>query len=114
MADQRKLRILVAKPGLDGHDRGAKVVARALADAAGASQEEKLAAIQKAMNELAPAVQQCWAAAATERFDIEGELTAQIDIADGSATATIVRDTARNPRLAACVTALLGKYPWAP
>ena len=30
---KRKLRILVAKPGLDGHDRGAKVVARALADA---------------------------------------------------------------------------------
>ena len=30
---ERKLRILVAKPGLDGHDRGAKVVARALADA---------------------------------------------------------------------------------
>ena len=32
-ANPRKLRILVAKPGLDGHDRGAKVVARALADA---------------------------------------------------------------------------------
>ena len=32
-AHARKLRILVAKPGLDGHDRGAKVVARALADA---------------------------------------------------------------------------------
>ena len=30
---KRKLRILVAKAGLDGHDRGAKVVARALADA---------------------------------------------------------------------------------
>lgn len=30
---RRKLRILVGKPGLDGHDRGAKVVARALADA---------------------------------------------------------------------------------
>ncbi len=29
----RKVRILVAKPGLDGHDRGAKVVARALRDA---------------------------------------------------------------------------------
>ena len=29
----RKIRILVAKPGLDGHDRGAKIVARALADA---------------------------------------------------------------------------------
>jgi methylmalonyl-CoA mutase C-terminal domain/subunit len=33
MSELRKLRILVAKPGLDGHDRGAKVVARALADA---------------------------------------------------------------------------------
>ena len=31
--EKRKIRILVAKPGLDGHDRGAKVVARALADA---------------------------------------------------------------------------------
>ena len=30
---ERKLRILVAKPGLDGHDRGAKVVARAMRDA---------------------------------------------------------------------------------
>ena len=28
-----KIRVLVAKPGLDGHDRGAKVVARALRDA---------------------------------------------------------------------------------
>lgn len=31
--EQHKPRILVAKPGLDGHDRGAKVVARALRDA---------------------------------------------------------------------------------
>jgi methylmalonyl-CoA mutase, C-terminal domain len=33
MNDERKIRVLVAKPGLDGHDRGAKVVARALRDA---------------------------------------------------------------------------------
>jgi methylmalonyl-CoA mutase, C-terminal domain len=32
-SNARKVRILVAKPGLDGHDRGAKVVARALSDA---------------------------------------------------------------------------------
>jgi len=32
MAD-RRIRVLVAKPGLDGHDRGAKIVARALRDA---------------------------------------------------------------------------------
>ncbi len=33
MENARKLRILVAKPGLDGHDRGARVVARAFRDA---------------------------------------------------------------------------------
>ena len=33
MAKQGKIRVLIAKPGLDGHDRGAKVVARALRDA---------------------------------------------------------------------------------
>jgi methylmalonyl-CoA mutase C-terminal domain/subunit len=32
-AKERPLRILVAKPGLDGHDRGAKIIARALRDA---------------------------------------------------------------------------------
>jgi methylmalonyl-CoA mutase cobalamin-binding domain/chain len=33
MTTERKLKIIIAKPGLDGHDRGAKVVARALRDA---------------------------------------------------------------------------------
>jgi methylmalonyl-CoA mutase C-terminal domain/subunit len=33
LSDDKKLRILVAKPGLDGHDRGAKIIARALRDA---------------------------------------------------------------------------------
>lgn len=33
MAKERKIRVLVAKPGLDGHDRGAKVIVRALRDA---------------------------------------------------------------------------------
>src|ERR1043165_2725928 len=33
MAGEHKIRVLVAKPGLDGHDRGAKVIARALRDA---------------------------------------------------------------------------------
>jgi methylmalonyl-CoA mutase, C-terminal domain len=32
-SSQKKIRIVVAKPGLDGHDRGAKVIARALRDA---------------------------------------------------------------------------------
>ena len=33
MGNEQKIRVLVAKPGLDGHDRGAKVIARALRDA---------------------------------------------------------------------------------
>ena len=33
MPGEKKIRVLVAKPGLDGHDRGAKVIARALRDA---------------------------------------------------------------------------------
>jgi len=33
VSPDRKIRVLVAKPGLDGHDRGAKVIARALRDA---------------------------------------------------------------------------------
>jgi methylmalonyl-CoA mutase C-terminal domain/subunit len=33
MTDNRPIRVLLAKPGLDGHDQGAKVVARALMDA---------------------------------------------------------------------------------
>jgi quercetin dioxygenase-like cupin family protein len=75
---------------------------------------ERLAAIQKAMNELDEAAQQCWAAAATERFDIEGEIALQIDIASDGAKATVVHDTARNTRLSACLVQLLGAYRWAP
>ena len=33
MENQRKIRVLIAKPGLDSHDRGAKILARALRDA---------------------------------------------------------------------------------
>ena len=33
MTEQRRIRVLIAKPGLDGHDRGAKVIARAYRDA---------------------------------------------------------------------------------
>ena len=33
MSSERKIRVLIAKPGLDGHDRGAKVIARAFRDA---------------------------------------------------------------------------------
>ncbi|HEY0253993.1 MAG TPA: cupin domain-containing protein, partial [Kofleriaceae bacterium] len=82
-------------------------------DAPPVTDDEKLAAIQKAMNELAPASQQCWAAAAAVRFDIEGELAAMIEIGPPTKV-SFVRDTTRHPELAACVQKLLEAYPWAP
>jgi quercetin dioxygenase-like cupin family protein len=114
------------------------------AAAPSASQDEQLAAIQKGMNELEPAAQACWAAAATERFDIAGELAVQVEIAaagspglpgspgsrgpvgspgssgsGGSAGArrshsAVVRDTVHHPGLAACVASAVASYPWAP
>ena len=87
--------------------------AAVIADAPPASDDEKLAAIQKAMNELATASQQCWAAAAAIRFDVEGELAAQIEIGPPNIV-TFVRDTTKSPALATCVQQLLAAYPWAP
>jgi quercetin dioxygenase-like cupin family protein len=93
----------------------APVVAPVPIDAPEPSQEERLAAIQKAMNELDEAAQACWAAAAVERFDIEGEIAATIEIQGaGSAKISVARDTTRTPRLAACLGQLLAQYPWAP
>lgn len=82
-------------------------------DGAPISDDEKLAAIQKAMNELAPASQQCWAAVAAIRFDIEGQLTAQIEIGP-PARAELVHDTTKSPKLAGCVKQLLEAYAWPP
>jgi quercetin dioxygenase-like cupin family protein len=93
----------------------AATVDAAVADAPVASEPERLAAIEHAMNQLDEAAQACWAAAAVVDFELEGELTAQIDIVGpGVAHPTLVRDTARAPRLASCLTEILAAYPWAP
>jgi quercetin dioxygenase-like cupin family protein len=84
------------------------------ADAPTVSDDEKLAAIQKAMNELDEAAQGCWAVAATERFDIEGELTVMVDISASSANTQVKTDTARNAKLSSCLAQLLAQYRWAP
>ena len=84
------------------------------ADAGGPSEDEKLAAIQKAMNELDEAAQGCWAMAATERFDIEGTLEILADITPTGAQTQVTSDTARDPKLADCVAQLLAHYRWAP
>jgi methylmalonyl-CoA mutase C-terminal domain/subunit len=58
----RKVRVLIAKPGLDGHDRGAKVVARALRDAG----------MEVIYTGLRQSPEQIVAAAAQEDVDIVG------------------------------------------
>jgi len=89
----------------------AVVADAATPDGAPVSDDEKLAAIQKALNELP--TQQCWAAAAAIRFDVEGELDAQIDIGP-PVHAQLVRDTTKNANLAACMVQLLEAYAWPP
>jgi quercetin dioxygenase-like cupin family protein len=90
------------------------VVAEAPADAPAVSLEETLAAIQKALNELDEGAQACWARAATDRFDIEGQFVAQVTIGDANVGVKVVQDTVRNPVLATCMTTLLMAYRWAP
>jgi quercetin dioxygenase-like cupin family protein len=77
------------------------------------SQEEILAGIQKAMNDLDPAAHQCWAAAAVERFDIEGNLELRIAI-DDKVAVDVVTDTTRNGLLVTCMKTVLEHYGWAP
>ena len=83
-------------------------------DAPAASEEERLAAIQKAMNELDEVAQGCWAIAATERFDIEGDVEVMVDISATGAKTQVMRDTTRNSKLLACLADVLQKYKWAP
>lgn len=84
-------------------------------DAPGASSEqERLAALQHAMNQLDEGAQLCWgAAAAVDGYDLAGELALRIDIARPSSAVTLVRDTAKSPRLTACLERLLSAYAWA-
>jgi quercetin dioxygenase-like cupin family protein len=81
---------------------------------ASVSQEEVLAAIQQAINELAPAAQQCWAAAATDHFDIAGSMQVRLTIGGPSVHVDRVADTTGSDVLWACMTKLLLGYPWPP
>src|SRR5688572_33503921 len=76
-------------------------------DAPEANQEEKLAAIQKAMNDLDEVAQGCWAIAATDRFDIEGDVEMLIDISPASAKTQVMRDTTKNGKLLGCLADVL-------
>jgi putative monooxygenase len=88
-------------------------VATPTIDARVVSDDEKLAAIQKAMNELDEAAQGCWALAATEGYDIAGELEAGIGIQERGAKVELI-DRIGSAKLRECMKQVLEKYPWPP
>jgi methylmalonyl-CoA mutase C-terminal domain/subunit len=73
---QRPIRVLVAKPGLDGHDRGAKIIARALRDAG----------MEVIYTGLRQTVEQIVSAAEQEDVDVIG-----LSILSGAHTALVPR-----------------------
>jgi quercetin dioxygenase-like cupin family protein len=83
-------------------------------DASPATQEETLAAIQKAMNDLHGGAQSCWAVAATDRYDFSGDLVMRIDVGPMKSTAAVVRDNVHADKLVACMSQLLGAYKYPP
>ncbi len=77
--------------------------------------EERIAAVEHAMTELAPVAQQCWAAAAAERLAVAGRVHLLITIAaDGRATAEPTVDEPAAPILTRCLVSVAAAYRWAP
>lgn len=80
-------------------------------------EEERIAAIEVAMNALAPVANQCWAAAAADDFRLAGSVRALITVGPRSgagAAVDITENTTDDDVLAHCITAVLGAYAWAP
>lgn len=80
-------------------------------------EEERIAAIEVAMNALAPVANQCWAAAAADDFRLAGDVRALVAIGPTSgagAAVTITANTTDDDVLASCLTAVLAAYAWAP
>jgi mannose-6-phosphate isomerase-like protein (cupin superfamily) len=84
----------------------------ATADAAPISDDERLAAIQAAMNALAPLANQCWAAAAVDDFRLAGDLQLEIAPHGDGARVAVVADSAGDPVLASCLATVASAFPW--
>lgn len=80
-------------------------------------EDERIAAIEVAMNALAPVANQCWAAAAADDFRLAGDVRAFVSIGPTSgagATVEITANTTDDDTLASCLRAVLNAYAWAP
>ncbi len=80
-------------------------------------EEERIAAIEHAMNQLAPIASTCWAAAAADDFRLAGDVRAQIAIdrdAGPGAAIDITANSTDDDVLADCLSEVLAAYDWAP
>jgi mannose-6-phosphate isomerase-like protein (cupin superfamily) len=80
-------------------------------------EEERIAAIEVAMNALAPVANQCWAASAADDFHLAGDVRAWITIGPKSgagATVEITENTTDDDQITQCLSVVLGAYAWAP
>lgn len=78
-----------------------------------APEDERIAAVEHAMNELAPVAHQCWAVAATDDLRLAGAVRAVVEIGHGGARVVVSVDEPRDPVLTACLVEVLQAYPWA-
>ncbi len=74
-----------------------------------ALEAERTAAIEHAMNELAPVASQCWAAAAVDDYQLAGDVKILVEVGVG---VTVEEDTTRDPVLTDCLRAVLEGYTW--
>lgn len=89
--------------------------APAAADDPEAVEAARTAAIEQAMNDLAPVANQCWAAAAADDYRLAGDVQLLVDVdAAGAPTVTVHADTTRDPVLTDCLRAVAAAYAWAP
>lgn len=76
-----------------------------------ALEQERTAAIEHAMNTLAPVASQCWAAAAVDDYQLSGEVAVLVEVGVG---VTIEADTTRDPVLTDCLRTVIEGYAWPP
>lgn len=100
-------------PAIDAAEADDLGLGRGTGDPDEAPQEERIAAVEHAMNQLAPVANQCWAVAASDDFHLDGSIRALVTVGEGGARVELTEDTARDPVLADCLVAVLEAYPWA-
>jgi quercetin dioxygenase-like cupin family protein len=107
-------------PGVDpgdgdgGGSGGTDVAPTSGPDARVVGEDERLAMIAHAMNELAPVASQCWAAGAVDDYRLAGEVTLAIAPHGDGARVSVARDTTGDAVLSGCLQQVASAYGWRP